>query len=346
MRILFIGGTGIISSAVSPLAIERGHDLTLVTRGLSPKATAPEGAEVLTVDAHDTKALRSALRGREFDAVVQWIAYTPDQIADDLETFGGLSGQYVFISSASAYEKPPSHYIVREDRTPLVNPFWEYSRDKIACEEALNTAIADGFPATIVRPSLTYGPSQIPVCVGSWDTPWTIVDRIRRGAPILIPGDGTSLEVLTHHRDFAPGLLGLLGNPAAIGEAFHITSDEALTWNEIYADVAEAAGVDAEAFAAQVLHVPTDALGAADEGLWGPLWGDKSHSIVYDNAKIKALVPDFAPSIPFAEGIRETVAWFESDASRRAIDDDFNTLSDRVAAIYARALREAGDLRA
>ncbi|MBN2176252.1 MAG: NAD-dependent epimerase/dehydratase family protein [Demequinaceae bacterium] len=345
MRILFIGGTGIISSAASPLAVERGHELTLVNRGLSTKAATPEGAELLRVDAHDPAALRLALQGREFDAVVQWVAYTPDQIADDIETFRGVTGQYVFISSASAYEKPPSRYIVREDRTPLSNPFWEYSRHKIACEDALESAVADGFPATIVRPSLTYGPSQIPVCLGSWYKPWTIVDRIRRGAPILIPGDGTSLEVLTHHRDFAPGLLGLLGNPAAVGEAFHITSDEVLTWNEIYADVAVAAGVDREAFATQVIHVPTDALGSADEGWRGTLWGDKAHSIVYDNAKVRAIVPDFAPSIPFADGIRETIAWFEADASRRLIDDDFNTLSDRVAAIYARALKEAGESR-
>ena len=347
MRLLFIGGTGIISSAVSPLVVARGHTLTLVNRGLSPKAPPPAGAEVVTVDAHDPAALRAALAGRHFDAVVQWIAYTADDIRADVETFRDLTDQYVFVSSASAYEKPPSRPVVTEAGTPLSNPFWQYSRDKIAAEEALREAGAAGFPYTIVRPSLTYGPSQIPVCVGSWNRPWTIVDRMRRGAPILIPGDGTSLEVLTNHRDLAVGLIGLLGNPAAIGEAFHITSDEALTWNRIYADVAAAAGIDGEAFARQVLHVPTDALGAADEGWLGSLWGDKSHSILYDNAKVKALVPEFASliTVPFAEGIRETIAWFEASASRRAIDDDFNALCDRVAAIYARALGEAGALR-
>ena len=331
MRLLFIGGTGIISSAVSPLVVARGHTLTLVNRGLSPKAPPPAGAEVVTVDAHDPAALRAALAGRHFDAVVQWIAYTADDIRADVETFRDLTDQYVFVSSASAYEKPPSRPVVTEAGTPLDNPFWEYSRDKIAAEEVLRGAGAVGFPYTIVRPSLTYGPSQIPVCVGSWNRPWTIVDRMRRGAPILIPGDGTSLEVLTNHRDLAVGLIGLLGNPAAIGEAFHITSDEALTWNRIYADVAAAAGIDEGAFARQVLHVPTD----------------KSHSILYDNAKVKALVPEFASltTVPFAEGIRETIAWFEADETRRAIDEEFNALCDRVAAIYARALGEAGALR-
>ncbi len=347
MRVLFIGGTGIISSGVSALVLSRGHELTLVNRGLSPKAAPPAGAEVITADAHDPAAVREALKSREFDVVVQWIAYTSDDIRSDVETFRGLTDQYVFISSTSAYEKPPSHHLVTESRTPLANPFWEYSRNKIAAEEALREAGVGGFPYTIVRPSLTYGPSQIPVCLGSWYRPWTIVDRIRRGAPILIPGDGTSLQVLTHHRDFAVGFVGLLGNPATLGEAFHITSDEALPWNRIYADVAAAAGVEEEAFTAQVLHVPTDALGAADEGFLGTLWGDKSHSILYDNTKVKALVPEFAAlaTIPFAEGIRETIAWFEADASRRAIDDDFNAISNRIAAIYTRALGEASALR-
>jgi len=247
-----------------------------------------------------------------------------------METFDELTDQYVFISSASAYQKPPEHYVVREGVTPLENPHWQYSRDKIACEQVIQDS---GVPFTIVRPSLTYGYSQFPVCVGSWTKPWTIVDRMRRGAPILIPGDGTSLWVNTHHQDFAVGLVGLLGNPAAINEDFHITSDEVLTWNQIYAAVADAAGIPPRTFAQQVVHVPTDAFIAADrEQFEGSLWGDKVHSTVFDNSKIKAAVSDFNAKIPFAEGIRETVAWFEADESRRGIEDDANDLWDRIAA--------------
>ena len=335
MQILFVGGTGLISSASSSLAVERGHDLTLLTRGGSSVAFPPEGAQVIRADARDPEALRSALRGRrlrgeKFDAVVQWIGFTPDHIAEDMETFHELTDQYVYISSASAYQKPPEHYLVREGVTPLDNPHWQYSRDKIASEQVIRDS---GLPFTIVRPSLTYGYSQFPVCIGSWDKPWTIVDRMRRGAPILIPGDGTSLWVNTHHRDFAVGLVGLLGNPAAMNEDFHITSDEVLTWNQIYAAVADAAGIPPRTFAQQVVHVPTDAFIAADrEQFEGSLWGDKVHSTVFDNSKIKAAVPDFDAKIPFAEGIRETVAWFEADESRRGIDDEANDLWDRIAA--------------
>jgi len=340
MRVLFIGGTGLISSACSPLVVERGHQLTLVNRGTSTVADAPAGATVIHADARDAVALRAALAGQHFDAVVQWIGFTPDHVAADVTTFRGVTDQYVYISSASTYQKPPSHYLVREGVTPLDNPYWRYSQDKIACEQVLREAAADGFPITIVRPSLTYGYSQIPVSVGSWNRPWTIVDRMRRGVSIIVPGDGTSLEVLTNHRDFAVGLVGLLGNPAALGEDFHITSDEVLTWNQIYAAVGAAAGMDAEALAGQVLHVPTDALVAADpDEFEGTLWGDKSHSLVYDNAKVRAAVPDFAPSIPFSEGIRKTIAWFEADPARQQIDDAANALWDRVAAVYLDSLR-------
>ncbi len=335
MRLLFLGGTGLISSACAALAVERGHDVVLVNRGRTRIAPSPPGVRVIHADVRNREELRAVTAGMAFDSVVQWIGFTPEHVAVDVDVFRD-AGQYVFISSASAYEKPPSSYVVSESTTPLRNPYWQYSRDKIACEELLLREHANSeFPVTIVRPSLTYGPSQIPVSIGSWDRPFTIIERMRRGAPILVPGDGTSLWVVTHNTDFAKGLVGLLGHPEAIGEDFHITSDEVLTWNAIYAELARAAGVEE-----RVLHVPTDALIAADPDSEGSLWGDKVHSVVFDNAKVRRLVPDFRATVPFAEGIRETVAWFDADPSRQAIDDEASRLWDRIAQVYGEALRQ------
>jgi len=345
VRVLFIGGTGLISSAVSPLVIERGHDLTLVNRGVSPRGTAPAGARVIHADAHDPAALRAALQADvaangKYDAVVQWICFSTEHLAEDIETFRELTNQYVFISSASAYETPPSHYIVREGATPLSNPYWQYSRDKAACEQLLREAGAEsGFPFTIVRPSHTYGYSDIPMAITSWGKPWTIIDRLQRGKRILLHGDGTSLWTLTDHRDFAVGLLGLLGNEKAIGEDFHITSDDVLSWNQIHGIVAEAVGVSAAALAAQTVYVPTDVLVQADrEAFEGPLLGDKTNAGIFDSSKLRALVPDFATRHTFADSIHESVAWFEADESRRGIDDDANALWDRIIEAYTGAI--------
>jgi nucleoside-diphosphate-sugar epimerase len=242
----------------------------------------------------------------------------------------------VFISSASVYEKPPSGWFITE-RTPTVNPFWEYSQKKIECEQVLRRAKQErGFPVTIVRPSLTYGLSQIPVAIGSWLKPFTLVERMRRKAKILVPGDGTAIWTLTHNSDFAKGLIALFGQQAAIGEDYHITSDEALSWNQIYSLVGEAAGIEPD-----ILHVPSDAVVAADPRELGTLLGDKSYSTVFDNSKLRSIVPDFAATTPFADGIRETVAWFDSDPSRQAVDDAANTRWDRLAGIYEAALRQA-----
>jgi nucleoside-diphosphate-sugar epimerase len=242
----------------------------------------------------------------------------------------------LFISSASTYQKPPTHWLITE-ATPTVNPFWRYSQDKIACEQLL--AGQDQVPWTVVRPSHTYGPSQIPVAVGSWAKPFTVIDRMRRGAPVIVPGDGTSLWTLTHNSDFALAFIGLLGHEKALGESFHITSDEALTWQQIYSEVAAAAGADAK-----FVHVPTDAFAGADPDAWAGLWGDKSHSAVFDNAKIRSLVPGWKAVVPFSEGIRETVRWFDADPSRQAVDDEANRRWDALAAIYQDALVRAGSL--
>ncbi len=330
MKVLFIGGTGLISSACSELALDRGIDLYILNRSRSGKYPQPVGAHLLVGDVHgEEAALAGLFEGHAFDVVVDWIAFTLEDIERDLRLFSGRTGQFVFISSASAYQKPPRHYLITEE-TPLENPFWNYSRNKIACEERLLQAYQEeAFPVTIVRPSLTYGPSQIPLCVGSWQHPYTVIDRMKRGRPVIVPGDGTSLWVLTWNGDFAKGFLGLLGNPKAIGEAYHITSDEVLTWNQIYQEVGRALGVDL-----QIVHVPSDLIAAYDHEALGSLTGDKANSSVFDNSKIKALVPDFRCTVPWSEGLRRALAWFEADASRRTVDERLNGIWDRILAEY------------
>ncbi|GMV89640.1 MAG: hypothetical protein AMXMBFR81_25710 [Chthonomonas sp.] len=319
MRVLFIGGTGIISSACSPLALEMGMDLYLLNRGRSHRPV-PPGAQVLQADIRDRADVERALGDLQFDAVVDWIAFGTDHIAQDIEVFRNRTRQFVFISSASAYQTPPSNLPVTES-TVLQNPYWEYSRNKIACEEALVRAYREfGFPYTIVRPSHTYDQTLLP-----FDHGWTVVDRMRRGKPVVVHGDGTSLWVLTHHADFARAFVPLLGNSHAIGEAFHITSDEWLTWNQVYDLVADAAGTKAIK-----VHVPSDALAKADPG-WGPgLLGDKANSMVFDNSKVKRAVPGWRASIPFCQGAREIMAWYDADPARQRVDGRADALQDAL----------------
>ncbi len=333
MKILFIGGTGLISSACSDLALERGHELTLLNRSASTKYPAPSGATLITADVRaDEAAVSKLLSTQHFDVVVDWIAFTLADIERDLRLFSTKTDQFVFISSASAYEKPPSHYIVTEE-TPLVNPHWQYSRNKIACEQRLMDEYRQNhFPVTIVRPSLTYGPSQIPLCVGSWSHPYTVIRRMKEGHPVIVPGDGTSLWTVTWNGDFAVGLLGLFGNPNALGEAFHITSDEVLTWDQIYQETARAIGVTP-----QLVHIPSELIAAYDPDMWGSLIGDKSHSAVYDNSKIKRFVPEFDAKVTWAEGVRRSLAWFEADPARQTIDQPANETWDRTIAAYQKA---------
>ncbi|MFW2514031.1 NAD-dependent epimerase/dehydratase family protein [Demequina sp. SO4-13] len=350
MRVLFVGGTGLISSAASPLAVERGIDLTLATRGQSVRGAIPEGVRSLTVDARDPQALRAAVRedvaarGR-YDAVVQWICFDTDHLRQDIETFTGLTDQYVFISSASAYETPPSHYVMTEALTPLHNPYWQYSRDKAACEVLLRAAGSSGdLPFTIVRPSHTYGYSDIPFGITSWSHPWTVAERLRTGRSVLVHGDGTSLWTITDHRDFAVGLIGLLGNPRAVGEDFHITGDDVLTWNQIHGHVAAALGVSPDALAAQSVHVPTDLLVRFDRDEFeGPLLGDKANAAVFDTSKLRAVVPDFATRHRFADAIHESVAWFEADPARRSVDHEADARWDRIIDAYRRGIEGALD---
>jgi nucleoside-diphosphate-sugar epimerase len=335
MKALFIGGTGLISSAVSRLATERGIELYLLNRGQRGEFF-PRGAKQIIADHRDQKAVREALRGQSFDVVADWIAFTPEQAAADIELFSGRVGQFFFISSASAYQKPATHYLISES-TPLANPFWQYSRDKIACEDLLMREYREkSFPVTIVRPTLTYGVTQIPAAVGSWSHPWTLVDRMRKGKKIIVPGDGTSLWTMTHNSDLAKGFVGLMGNIHAIGHAFNITSDEVLTWNQIYALIGAAAGASPN-----IVHVASDLIGAFDPEALGGLLGDKAQCCIFDNTKIKTFVPGFVATVSFATGVHESVKWFETHPERCTIDDGFNDFSDRVIEAHQSALRMA-----
>lgn len=327
MKLLFVGGTGNISTACSRLALELGHELWLLHR---PERPGIAGARDLPCDIHDAAAAAAALAPHRFDAVVQFIAYEPAQIERDLRLFAGRCGQYVFISSASAYAKPRV-FAPTTERTPLENPRWLYSRNKIACEQVLRRASAASVPYTIVRPSLTYD-TVIPLPIGGW-LDFTTVDRMRRGRPVIVPGDGTSPWTITHVEDFACGLLGLLGNPAALGEDFQITSDEALTWDELYTQTAAAAGVPAP----QLVHIASELLVAWKPELEGTLLGDKSHTAVFDNAKLRRAVPDFQPRTAYRDGIRRTLAWFDADPARRHLPPESDAFIERVLAAYSSA---------
>lgn len=334
MKILFIGGTGIISSACADVAVTRGHDLFILNRGASKKFPLPGGATLLQGDVHGNEAHLAALTaGHRFDAVVDYIAFTPDDIQRDLRLFRDKTDQFVFISSASAYQKPVRNYLITEE-TPLENPYWEYSRNKIACEDLLMQEYREhGFPVTIIRPSHTYGHSQIPFGVSSWRDPWTVIDRMKRGKKVIVPGDGTSLWVLTWNADFARGLVGLLGEPKAVGETFQITSDEVLSWEQIHLEAYQALGLEPNA-----IHIPSDFIARYDEHAVGSVIGDKSNSVVFDNSKVKRFVPDFQCEVKWAEGLRRSLAWFETHPEFQSVDRAADELWDRIIAAYERAL--------
>ena len=335
MRVLFIGGTGIISTACTALATQRGIHLTLLTRG-KREVQIPRGVEMIAGDVN-SPAVSARLAEEKFDAVVDWIAFTPADIERDINLFRGRTRQFVFISSASVYQKPPSHYLITES-TPLANPYWDYSRNKIACEERLMQVYRDeGFPVTIVRPSLTYGETLIPLIMNSWaEMSYTVVHRMLRGEEVIVPGDGTSLWVLTHNSDFAKGFVGLLGNEQAVGHSFHITSDEVLTWNQIYAIVGAAVGVEPK-----ILHIPSDFIVACQPDKEGSLLGDKSMSVVFDNTKIKRFVPGYCATTSFAQGIRQSLAWFDADPARKRIDHDADAALNKLISAYKQGMEGA-----
>ncbi len=333
MKILILGGTGIISTACTSLAVARGFDVTLLNRS---KRDPIAGTHQIVGDITDS-GIAAALPDQRWDAVIDFIAFDAAAIEQRLQLFRGKAGQYLFISTASAYQKPLSHYLITES-TPLANPFWDYSQKKIAAEDRLMRAYRDeAFPVTIVRPSLTYGDTVVPLVLNSWPQPYTAVARLRAGKPIVVPGDGLSLWTITHNSDFAKGLVGLIGHAGAVGHAFHITSDEALTWNQIFQTTAEAA----DAPAPRLVHIASDYIIACYPDTAGTLLGDKAHSAVFDNTKIKRFVPEFVATTRFRDGIARTLRWFDADPRRQTIDAAVDARYDHLIATYERGLEAA-----
>ncbi len=339
MKALFIGGTGTISSAITRrLAEDPQWELWLVNRGNRTQEF-PAGIHQITLDIHKPGEAKAKLAGMHFDTVCDFIAFTEDDVRRDIELFEGNTTQYIFISSASAYHKPAASYLITEGTT-LANPHWQYSRNKIACEEVLMARYrATGFPVTIVRPSHTYDERSVPLGVHGHKGSWQVILRMREGKQVIIPGDGTSLWTLTFNTDFATGFIGLMANRHAIGEAFQITGDETLTWNQIHVTIADALGVELHAY-----HVASDFLARAGVSVGydfeGGLIGDKSVSVVFDNTKLKRAVPDMVTRVPFHRGVRLALDHILSHPECQTPDPEFDAWCDRVIAAQEKALAE------
>lgn len=327
MKILLVGGTGTISSAITRQLAASGHELWLLNRG-SRKSEVPDNVTQITCDIDDTDTVQSLLPAEPFDAVCEFIGFVPSQVERDIRLFRGRTRQYVFISSASAYHKPAASYVITEG-TALANPYWQYSRNKITCEERLMREYAEtGFPVTIVRPSHTYCERGVPVSVHGAKGCWQVLRRMLDGKPVIVHGDGSSLWTLTWNEDFARGFIGLLGNPKAIGEAFQIMSDESLTWNQIYQCVANALGTEYRPY-----HVASDFLAAVAPKEWdftGNLLGDKAVSVVFDCTKLKRAVPGFVATTRFDEGVHRCVAYLLAHPELQIEDPEFDQWCERV----------------
>jgi nucleoside-diphosphate-sugar epimerase len=320
MKVLFIGGTGCISAACVDRAIQKGMEVFLLNRGESKKNN-PKEVTHIQCDMNDRKKMAELLKGHHFDTVVNWIAFTPDTIQQDIELFAGNTNQYIFISSASVYQKPPTHYLVTES-TPAHNPYWEYSQNKIACEELLFKAYKEeDFPMTIVRPSHTYDETRIP----STFSGYTLVDRILNDKKVIVHDRGESLWTLTHNSDFAKGFAGLMGNIQTLGHAFHITSDEVMTWNQIIKTIAQQLGKEP-----QIIYIPSDFIASISAKVGAGLLGDKSFSMVFDNSKIKRFVPEFKATVSFSEGIRKTLKWYDEHPEEKKVDPEQDQLIEEI----------------
>lgn len=332
MNALLIGGTGTISMAITRRLVEQGWEVHLLNRG-TRKSEVPEGVHWIQADISDEQAVRAILEGRHFDCVCEFIGFTPDQVERDIRLFEGRTKQYLYISSASAYHKPMRDCRITEG-TALCNPYWEYSRNKITCEEVLMKAYRERqFPVTIIRPSHTYDNRKVPLGVHGSKGSYQVIKRMLEGKPVIIHGDGTSLWTMTHNTDFAKGYVGLMGNPHAIGEAFQITNDENLTWNQIYETIARVLGVDLKAY-----HVASEFLAATGKyDLLGSLIGDKANSVIFDNSKLKRAVPDFVPTVRFEEGIRNTIANILAHPELQQEDPEFDAWCDKVIEVLENA---------
>ncbi len=334
MKILFIGGTGTISSAITRQLASSGHDLWLLNRG-NRKDEVPENVRQVFCDINEEDKVLQLLGNENFDAVCEFIGFLPSQVERDIRLFKGRTRQYVYISSASAYNKPAACHVISEGTT-LANPYWEYSRNKIACEELLLREYREnGFPVTIVRPSHTYCERGVPVSVHGLKGSWQVLKRMMEGKPVLIQGDGSSLWTLTWNEDFAQGFIGLLGNPKAVGEAFQIMSDESLTWTQIYQCVANALGVELHPY-----YVASEFLAAVAPEAYdftGNLLGDKSVTVVFDCQKLKRAVPGFQATTRFDEGVRRCIAYLKEHPELQTEDEEFDAWCDRVIEAQERA---------
>lgn len=328
MKVLFIGGTGTISTAISQQLLNKGHELWLINRGSRNDLLTP-GAHVITADIRNESYVAKCLAGQHFDVTADFIAYHPNDLERDYRLFSGRTKQFIYISSASAYQKPLSNYLVNEG-TPLANPYWEYSRNKIAGEELLmHLYRQEDFPVTIVRPSHTYGLRSVPLGIHGKHGSFQVIKRMLEEKPVILHGDGTSLWTMTFNEDFAKGFIGLMGNARAIGEAVQITSDESLTWNQIYRTVADALQVSFKPYYVSSAFLA----GCSDFDLYGGLLGDKANTVVFDNGKLKRLVPDFCASTRFDQGVRKVLDYVLSHPECQTLDPEFDHWCDRVIAL-------------
>lgn len=336
MKVLFVGGTGTISMAITRKVATEGHELFLLNRG-NRKVEGLENVTYLTADINSEEdRVRELLAEHEFDVVADFIAFVPQQLERDYRLFKGKTKQFIYISSASAYQKPVQDFRITEETT-LENPYWEYSRNKIACEEYLRKLYTEEqFPITIVRPSHTYDERTIPLGMHGGKGSWQNIKRMLEGKPVLIHGDGNSLWTMTHNSDFAKGFVGLMGNSQAIGEAVQITSDESLTWNQIYGTVAKVLGVEFKPY--YVASTFLDACGPYD--LQGSLLGDKANTVVFVNDKLKRLVPDFEATKSYEQGVRESVAYLMAHPELQREDPEYDAWCDRVIEVLERAKAE------
>lgn len=332
MKALFIGGTGTISSAITRQLVASGCELWLLNRG-NRTAEMPDGINYITVDVNDEAAVAEKIKDMSFDVVCDFIGFVPAQLERDCRLFTGKTKQFMYISSASAYNKPCRDYRITEG-TALANKYWEYSRNKIACEDFLMKMYREnGFPVTIIRPSHTYDERAVPMGVHGKKGSWQVIKRMMEGKPVIVHGDGTSLWTMTFNEDFAKGFIGLMGNKHAIGEAFQITNDETLTWNQIYETIADCLGVEYKPY-----YVASDFLAAvSDYDLEGGLLGDKANCVVFDNSKLKRAVPGFAPSIRFEQGIKITLDYILSHPEYQIPDPEFDQWCDNVIAALENA---------
>ncbi len=333
MKILFIGGTGTISTAISKQLATMGHDLYLINRG-NRNSELPANINFITVDINDEAAVAEKIKNMSFDSVCDFIGFVPEQLERDYRLFKGKTKQFMYISSASAYNKLPADYVITEG-TALANPYWEYSRNKIKCEDFLMKMYRDeGFPVTIIRPSHTYDERSVPLGVHGAKGSWQVIKRIMDGKQVIIHGDGTSLWTITNNADFAKGFIGLIGNPRAIGEAFQITTDVSLTWNQIYGAIANTLGVELKPY-----YVTSEFLAATAPhyDFTGSLIGDKSNSVVFDNSKLKRAVPGFECAIRPEEGIRKTIEYCLAHPECQVEDPEFDAYCDKVIEVLENA---------